>query len=287
MINDENHWRRRAPQELLAAHNHVREVLTCLWTIDDALSGLTENPSGPLVWARYRDIAESTLALRTKLDAAEQTFAPVEEDFGAVAVSPIEKSYKPSSQNSDIVLFASSVHRLIIDWATACCDDLFDDEYASEDVMVDNLPLNVSPDDSVVQDVLSKGFIYSYASLNVACNDDEWLRISTDAEREFFRAWKHKYPTGTPYTPSSQQQPNSLVLTNHQCAILKALEGRALKKEELAEACKLDPSRLYRRGYLKELKGARLVLHKMGVGYYRPDAPPPDTINLDRSPNGP
>ena len=71
---------------------------------------------------------------------------------------------------------------------------------------------------------------------------------------------------------------DSTPLTSLQKGILKALKGMALKKEVLAKACSVDPSRLYRPGGIRELRSLHVVEHKEGVGYYRPDEPPPDSI---------
>jgi hypothetical protein len=61
-----------------------------------------------------------------------------------------------------------------------------------------------------------------------------------------------------------------------QWAILKALQGRALKKQQLAaEVCGGEGTRLYRKGGIKELMAARKVANKPRFGYYRPDALPP------------
>ncbi|HBO43596.1 MAG TPA: hypothetical protein DD670_06640 [Planctomycetaceae bacterium] len=66
-----------------------------------------------------------------------------------------------------------------------------------------------------------------------------------------------------------------------QKAILKALDGRALKKMALAaEVCggEANGNLLYRPGGMKELREAGLVQNKRSVGFFRPDAPPPDAI---------
>lgn len=64
-----------------------------------------------------------------------------------------------------------------------------------------------------------------------------------------------------------------------QKAIMKALDGKALTKDALAKkVCGGDGSRLYKARTIQELMEARLVVNKRGVGYYRPDAPPPDSI---------
>jgi len=60
-----------------------------------------------------------------------------------------------------------------------------------------------------------------------------------------------------------------------QAAILHALDGKAMKKQTLAdEVCGGEGTRLYRKGGIKELREIGRVDHKDGVGYFRPDAPP-------------
>jgi hypothetical protein len=66
------------------------------------------------------------------------------------------------------------------------------------------------------------------------------------------------------------------VPTDFQRRILRALDKKGLKKQELAaEVCGEEGSRLYKPGGIKELMELDLVRNKRGVGYYRPDAPPP------------
>ena len=67
-----------------------------------------------------------------------------------------------------------------------------------------------------------------------------------------------------------------------QKAILKALDGKALPTKALAIACKCDEPELFKPGGIKELMApeVNLVAHKETVGYYRPDAPPPEAIIL-------
>ena len=67
-----------------------------------------------------------------------------------------------------------------------------------------------------------------------------------------------------------------LVPTVFQREILKALEGRALTKQKLSlEVCGGDGSRLYKKNGIKELMDTGLVSNKRGLGYFRPDKPPP------------
>jgi hypothetical protein len=76
---------------------------------------------------------------------------------------------------------------------------------------------------------------------------------------------------------SGAQSPDLFVPPPLQSAILKALDGKALKKQALADVVsKGEGSRLYRPGGLKELMAMGKVRHTRGRGYYRPDSPPPD-----------
>jgi hypothetical protein len=80
-------------------------------------------------------------------------------------------------------------------------------------------------------------------------------------------------------SPQVPQPPRELpfVPTDFQRLILKALDGRALKKEPLAdELCGGHGSRLYRSGGLAELTERGIVVNKPGAGYYRPDRSPTD-----------
>lgn len=62
-----------------------------------------------------------------------------------------------------------------------------------------------------------------------------------------------------------------------QTAILTALEGKALRTDALASVVG-DRSRLFRKptGGIPELRKEGLVDHHSRLGYYRPDAPPPE-----------
>ena len=76
----------------------------------------------------------------------------------------------------------------------------------------------------------------------------------------------------------------TFVPTEFQAKILEALNARALKKEPLAsEVCAGDGSRLYRKNRqgvspLSELIASGLIVQRDGLGYYRPDAPPPSAV---------
>ena len=66
---------------------------------------------------------------------------------------------------------------------------------------------------------------------------------------------------------------DSFVLTPFQEAIMEALEGKALRTRPLGAAAG-DPSRLYKKGGLTELRERGLVKHHPRLGFFRPDAPP-------------
>ena len=63
-------------------------------------------------------------------------------------------------------------------------------------------------------------------------------------------------------------------------AILGSLDGIALKKYDLATATGIPAGSLWRK--LQPLKERGLVLNHPGVGYYRPDSPPPGSYLGER-----
>lgn len=80
--------------------------------------------------------------------------------------------------------------------------------------------------------------------------------------------------------PAARVLDEPFVLTRLQEDILAALDGRAMTKQPLADAaCGSEGSRLYKSGGIKELMSRDLVKNKRGVGYYRPNSPPPSAVN--------
>jgi hypothetical protein len=70
--------------------------------------------------------------------------------------------------------------------------------------------------------------------------------------------------------------PAAFVLTPFQQDILDALDGKALRTDALGHAVG-DRSRLFRRpGGIHELRERGFVHHHHRLGFYRPDAPPPE-----------
>jgi hypothetical protein len=63
--------------------------------------------------------------------------------------------------------------------------------------------------------------------------------------------------------------------TDRQKRILDMLDGETKKLAQLADTLKVRPSTLSGRD-LKELRDQELVRHDKRIGYYRPDAPPPE-----------
>jgi hypothetical protein len=79
--------------------------------------------------------------------------------------------------------------------------------------------------------------------------------------------------------PPRPEAPQPFVCSPLQKGIMDALDGCGLNKTKLADlVCGGDGSRLYKTNGIKELKELGLVVHKRGVGYYRPDAPPEDLL---------
>lgn len=107
---------------------------------------------------------------------------------------------------------------------------------------------------------------------------DEYFDVAGNDEIQCLRGIFDKRPSGTLTVEDKVFVPTPL-----QKSILKALDGRAMKKKDLArEVCggEDNGNLLYRRGDIAELRRLGLVTHKPGVGYYRPDAPPSGSIEL-------
>jgi hypothetical protein len=99
------------------------------------------------------------------------------------------------------------------------------------------------------------------------------LAIRCLALRTMFAASKSQRgtPVKTMFNSNLGFIPNDL-----QRRMLCALKNRSLRNKVLAREAKCAPRSLYRLGGVKGLINAGLVNHHKSVGYYRPDAPPPD-----------
>ncbi|MDA0240234.1 MAG: hypothetical protein O3A84_09450 [Proteobacteria bacterium] len=73
------------------------------------------------------------------------------------------------------------------------------------------------------------------------------------------------------------------VLNELQISIRAALDGVAMQVEQLAKACRVATSRLYKDNGIHELKEHNLVDHRDGVGYFRPDSLPPEAILIPKA----
>ncbi len=90
---------------------------------------------------------------------------------------------------------------------------------------------------------------------------------------------KVQQPIAPPAAPSSGAKPVETIMNDTLLGILKALDGRAMRVEKLAqEVTGGESSRLYRDGMKTVLvKDGHIVLDRR-IGYYRPDKPPVDRV---------
>jgi hypothetical protein len=64
-----------------------------------------------------------------------------------------------------------------------------------------------------------------------------------------------------------------------QAAVLAALNGKCLTQSKLEAATRRDRSEIHRKGRMEKLKSLGLVVLVKGKGFYRPDAPPPESLS--------
>ncbi len=84
--------------------------------------------------------------------------------------------------------------------------------------------------------------------------------------------------SGQPSPPVSLTPP-SLILNDTCLAILNALNGKSMSVQELAnKVTGGETTRLYRDGMKTTLVARGLIIHDRKIGYYRPDAPPPERV---------
>ena len=82
-----------------------------------------------------------------------------------------------------------------------------------------------------------------------------------------------------PQVPEEATAAVSLVLNDTCLGILKALDGRAMRVEELAKTVTGgETTRLYRDGLKTILKANGMIVYDSKIGYFRPDAPPPERV---------
>jgi hypothetical protein len=106
-------------------------------------------------------------------------------------------------------------------------------------------------------------------------------RLQQDASKTRTRSSRSEVEISTRKTSERTTNRAQFLPSPLQKHILDVLNGRALKKQALAtEVCAGEGTRLYRPGGIKELRAFGMVAHKSGLGYYRPDSPPPNAIDL-------
>jgi hypothetical protein len=94
-------------------------------------------------------------------------------------------------------------------------------------------------------------------------------------------------PLAAPAPPqASADEYQPFIPTAFQKAILKALEGKALRARALGAAVGESASWLYRPGGMTELRERGLVEQHERLGYYRPDAPPPELADVVEEDSG-
>ncbi len=88
-------------------------------------------------------------------------------------------------------------------------------------------------------------------------------------------------PVPAPETASSQEEHYApFVATPFQEAILRALDGKALRTDALGARVG-DRGRLYKPGGLRELQERGMVCNHPRLGHYRPDVPPPQLAEAE------
>lgn len=274
----EFYWN-RSPRVLQSAESRISLLWSELFRFHSAATDL---PSGRLSPEDRHAMACRVVALRDKLSTALHAFFAAEEWLGAAANAVACWHGRMDA----------SVHGVIVHVIWSAMSDFlesigFEDEsdnpdnkdehrwnlFEAEEIaayLPDEFPREAFPDPQV-----------------------DFDELNAKRRQEFFRAcalFHQRHPPkphGDHDTNQTQPQLGPIikhgdvsVLSVLQQAILEALDGKGLMKESLAEALKVDPSRLYRRGGIGELKQWGMIRHQRGVGYYRPDAPPPGAIEL-------
>lgn len=108
----------------------------------------------------------------------------------------------------------------------------------------------------------------------------DWWRV---VERQAAKPVGVDEERGTVTTPpaarASETKPFETIMNDTLIGILKALDGRAMRVEKLAqEVTGGESSRLYRDGMKTVLvKDGHIVLDRR-IGYFRPDKPPADRV---------
>jgi hypothetical protein len=118
--------------------------------------------------------------------------------------------------------------------------------------------------------------------LEAVCESRSPMEIAKHLERQWGWGLACWTPDSARLLVENPEATSPLIyFTPLQRSILKALDGRALKKMQLAaEVCggEANGNLLYRYKDLKSLESKGLVKHARDIGFYRPDAPPPGAV---------
>lgn len=117
------------------------------------------------------------------------------------------------------------------------------------------------------------------------CNSFHELEIGLESGADPGIVASDRDPTETSEAGTTDLRPTGavppLILNPLQTQILKVLKGKALRTQALAGACGVEKNKLYQKlasglHPIQELKDAGFVVLSSKIGYYRPDAPPPE-----------
>jgi len=279
-------WLYRAPRELMGAYGAAVGLLAVMRRMRTIGGGASCEPS-------RESASDASQMIEMLADLAVNTveaIIDIEEDYGAAATQVYE--FKGVA--------AASMHALTQELASSVLDRIMADAGLGP-VIAEEDGRKVTPEISVLCYMRSENgplgpankdmLKHLCAASDLLPDEEETKVLLVQLQQELFRVWKRKYPSGEEYerlndakVPEIQRLEKELISPflpdPVQKLILEALDGKALKKEGLAEACAVDPSRLYKSGRLEELKRLGMVHHRKGVGYYRPDAPPPEAVDL-------
>lgn len=114
----------------------------------------------------------------------------------------------------------------------------------------------------------------------VACDLLEDHRLEAKLSLKRWARWARAQ---APVEPEPTQPTGSVLLTPLEKKAFDVLKGKAMTGEQLAAACECERERLYKpkgKSLMDRLRHElKLIDNKRGVGFYRPDAPPPELVH--------
>lgn len=268
----EGHWLLRAPESLGWAHWLVSQLLNHAERCRKVADKLQHYPSARgrkknsdnSVWGHpeHRNhLAQTILEQRDMGHAASVALFKVQDEFGAVASgAPLVMGVRASSLHLAVVI---GTHKGLTTAFQALCQHIPEGADVHLDRWQLSNPCKLQEDFACLNE-------RAFMDVHWGISSRRRTRLWPALEQEFFRAWKAMEARGIFRKPIE----GPFIPTPLQSSILKALEGKTLKKDGLEDVCQIDGSRFYRPGGIKELMEIGKVMHKPGVGYYRPDALP-------------